>query len=155
MEAQRSYTRAVELNPDDIQVILGLASAQWSNGRSADAEETFKNALERLPQKALLYQNYGTMLVKMTERGGSSTDSRAGALLQRAVWLSMPRSQRRTTSSPAWTSVQVASRRPPCSWKRLAVSNPWSASFTTLWLKPIARLVRERMLVESFKSTGG
>jgi len=87
LDARKSYARAVELNPGDVQAVLGLASAQWNDGKFAEAEETFNKALQRLPSEPLLYQNYGTMLLKATEQGDTPTETRAVVLLKKALAL--------------------------------------------------------------------
>ena len=87
VDARKSYARAVELDPDDVQAILGLASALWNDGKFAEASATFNKALQRLPKEPLLYLNYGTMLLKTADQGDASTESRAVALLKRAIAL--------------------------------------------------------------------
>jgi tetratricopeptide (TPR) repeat protein len=87
LDARKFYARAVELNPGDVQAVLGLASAQWNDGKFAEAEETFNKALQVLPSEPLLYQNYGTMLLKVAEQGDAPTETRAVALLRKALGL--------------------------------------------------------------------
>src|SRR5215471_8879780 len=62
-DAESHYRKAVQLNPADTQALAGLATAQLDKGNGAEAEETLRKAIERLPREALLYQAYGSMLL--------------------------------------------------------------------------------------------
>jgi tetratricopeptide (TPR) repeat protein len=86
-EAEKSFARAVELNPSDEQSILGLASEQLDDGKIQDAKQTLENAIQRLPRDAVLYQAYGRMLLWLQGVGDSSAEARAISLLQTALSL--------------------------------------------------------------------
>jgi len=86
-DAERSYGRAVELNPADEQSILGLASAQLNEGKIQEAEATFDKGIQRLPDDALLYQAYGSMLLWLQGAIEPTTEARAVSLLRTAIRL--------------------------------------------------------------------
>ena len=71
-DAEALYARAAALNPSDTGAVIGLATAQLDMGKSAEAETTLSQAIERLPRAAALYQAYGTMLLwgEGKENGG-------------------------------------------------------------------------------------
>ena len=84
--AEQAYRHALELNPADEQSILGLASVQWDDGRAQEAEETFQRGFERLPHDPILYQEYGTMLLKEAGRD-TARESLAVSALRTALAL--------------------------------------------------------------------
>jgi tetratricopeptide (TPR) repeat protein len=86
-DAEKSYARAIELNPADPEAILGLASAQWDDGKTQEAEATFKKGIELLPGNAILYQEYGSMLLKLGGSSDAAREARAVSLLQTAIAL--------------------------------------------------------------------
>ena len=86
-DAESLYRRAVELNPADAPAIIGLATAQLDKGKAADAEQTLRNALVRLPREAALYQAYGSMLLWGEEADNPSRQARAEQYLQKAIVL--------------------------------------------------------------------
>jgi tetratricopeptide (TPR) repeat protein len=86
-ESEKSFARAVELNPSDEQSILGLASGQLDTGEIQEAKQTLENAIQRLPCDAALYQAYGRMLLWLQGVGDSSSEARAISLLRTAVSL--------------------------------------------------------------------
>ncbi len=86
-DAERSYAQAAELNPADEQSILGLASAQLNEGKIQEAEATFDKGIQRLPDDALLYQAYGSMLLWLQGAIEPTTEARAVSLLRTAIRL--------------------------------------------------------------------
>jgi tetratricopeptide (TPR) repeat protein len=86
-DAEALYARAVELNPSDADAIAGLATAQLDMGKVAEAEETLKNAMQRLPRAAVVYQAYGTLLLWGEGRENTEIEGRAFQLLRQAETL--------------------------------------------------------------------
>jgi len=86
-DAEKLYARAVELNPSDVDAITGLATAQLDIGKAAEAEQTLKNAIQRLPRAAVVYQAYGTMLLWGEGRENTEIEGRAFQLLRQAETL--------------------------------------------------------------------
>ena len=87
-DAENLYTRAVELNPNDAEAIVSLATTQLDKGDSRKAEETLKKAIERLPGAAILFQGYGSMLLWGDRSSDAAVvESRAVELLRTAVTL--------------------------------------------------------------------
>jgi Flp pilus assembly protein TadD len=85
--AEKFYTRAVELNPSDADAIVGLATAQLDMGKAVEAEETLKKAIQRLPRAAIVYQAYATMLLWGEGRGNTEVEGHAFQLLRQAETL--------------------------------------------------------------------
>ena len=86
-DAEALYARAVELNPSDADAIAGLATAQLDMGKAAEAEETLKKAIQRLPRAAVVYQAYGTLLLWGEGRENTEIEGRAFQLLRQAETL--------------------------------------------------------------------
>ncbi len=86
-DAEKSYQRAVELNPSDEQSILGLASEQLNDGNIDEAKQTFEKGILRLPRDAVLYGAYGKALLWLEGVGANSSEARAVSLLQTALRL--------------------------------------------------------------------
>jgi Flp pilus assembly protein TadD len=86
-QAETSYARAVELDPAAPEALMGLALAQWDNGKSREAEGTFKNGLARFPRNANFHQEYGIMLLDTGATKDPARKSQAVALLQTATRL--------------------------------------------------------------------
>ncbi len=86
-DSERSYAQATELNPADEQSILGLASGQLNEGKIQEAEATFDKGIQRLPDDALLYQAYGSMLLWLQGAIEPATEARAVSLLRTAIRL--------------------------------------------------------------------
>src|SRR5207302_1935820 len=49
-EALKSYSRAVELDPNNARALLGLALTQWNMDRNDEAAKTFEEAIHKFPQ---------------------------------------------------------------------------------------------------------
>jgi tetratricopeptide (TPR) repeat protein len=85
--AEKTYAQAVELNPQDQQSLLGLASAQVDDGRIDEAEATFERVISYFPKDPNLYLQYGRMLLTYRGANGSKVEARAVALLAKAIAL--------------------------------------------------------------------
>ena len=85
------YSRAVELNRNDAESIVGLATAQLDTGDAQGAEETLKRGIGRVPRAAVLYQAYGNLLLSgigSHDAGNdASNEPRAAELYQKAIVL--------------------------------------------------------------------
>ncbi|PYU97283.1 MAG: hypothetical protein DMG10_31180 [Acidobacteria bacterium] len=89
--AQLAAERAISVAPGSAQAYRLKGLVEFRRGSLVDARTeasaTFNKALQRLPKEPLLYLNYGTMLLKTADQGDASTESRAVALLKRAIAL--------------------------------------------------------------------
>lgn len=86
-DAEKLYTRAVELNPADAEAVAGLATAQLDKGDAHQAEETLKKGIRRLPRSGLLYQAYGNLLLSGIGSNDTSNNPHAIEQFQKAVSL--------------------------------------------------------------------
>ena len=86
-DGERTYAHAVELNPNDRESLLGLASAQVDDGKIDAAKSTFESLLSRFPDDANLYLQYGRMLMVYRGSKGSQTEARVVVLLKKALAL--------------------------------------------------------------------
>jgi tetratricopeptide (TPR) repeat protein len=86
-DAESFYARAVELNPSDTDAIVGLATAQLDIGKTAEAEQTLKQAIRRLPRAAVVYQAYATMLLWGEGKANNEVEDHAFQLLRQAETL--------------------------------------------------------------------
>ena len=86
-DAESLYARAVELNPNDAEAIVALATTQLDKGDPRKAENTLKKGIKRLPRAAILYQGYGSMLLWGESSGDAAVESHAVELLRTAITL--------------------------------------------------------------------
>lgn len=62
-----SYRRALELNQECVDCAIGLGMAQAAAGLADQATGTFKHAVARWPQHAVLRQTYGVHLLRVSD----------------------------------------------------------------------------------------
>lgn len=86
-DAEALYAKAVALKSDDLEAIVGLATAQLDKGDTRQAEETLKAAIARYPRGAILYQAYGNLLLSGIGTSGEADSSRIAMLFQKAIAL--------------------------------------------------------------------
>lgn len=91
IDAVRSYSRAIELDPKSIDAQVGLASAKWAAGMRSEAEAQFQTLLKQHPREAAVYESYGTSL--LSSATDSTMLSRASVLLRKAVELDGSRAE--------------------------------------------------------------
>ncbi|HVN77701.1 MAG TPA: tetratricopeptide repeat protein [Terriglobia bacterium] len=82
-----SYHRAVELNPDTSDALLGLALSLASSGSMDEANKTFEQGIKRFPQDAKLYQEYGRVLLDPVNGSDPESEAKAVGLLKKAIAL--------------------------------------------------------------------
>jgi tetratricopeptide (TPR) repeat protein len=87
VDAGRAYAQAVKLDPSDKDALLGLALAQEDDGKIAAAERTFKVGIRKFPHDAVLYQEYGKMLLTFRSGARRANEARAVSLLSTALSL--------------------------------------------------------------------
>ena len=85
VNAEGSYARASELNPESAEANLGLAESQWAAGKVQRSFATFQQGLKRFPHDALHYQEYGRALLKYAESGHQDAETQAMAMLNEAI----------------------------------------------------------------------
>jgi tetratricopeptide (TPR) repeat protein len=86
-ESVKSYQRAVGLNPSASEAVLGLALAQSADGLTEEAAATFESGIKKFPSEPKLFQEYGRMLLNRWKGSNDAAESRAVALLDRAIAL--------------------------------------------------------------------
>jgi tetratricopeptide (TPR) repeat protein len=86
-DAIHSYTKAVQLDPSRPDGILGLAQAQFSAGMSKDANANFETGIREFPKDARFKTQYAVMLLKQSETGDATAETRAEQLLRSALQL--------------------------------------------------------------------
>ncbi len=86
-DAVKSYSRALELDPSNAEANRGLAVAQFAAGMNREALATFERGLSQFPRDAATYQEYGKVLIKLSETGDTTAESRAAELLTSALAL--------------------------------------------------------------------
>jgi tetratricopeptide (TPR) repeat protein len=86
-DSAKSYARAAELNPNAVEVNLGLAMSLWAVGHIAESFATFERGLKRFPGDAYHCLEYGRLLLKSAKPNDSTTETRAITLLQTALKL--------------------------------------------------------------------
>jgi tetratricopeptide (TPR) repeat protein len=83
-DAARTYSRAMELDRNDKEIVRRLANAQAAAGMSDQAKATLQDAIRRFPQKAQFEVELATILLKENDWNASS-QSQAEPLLQAAA----------------------------------------------------------------------
>lgn len=86
-DSAKSYARAAELNPNAVEINLGLAMSLWAAGSIAESFATFEQGLKRFPGDAYHCLEYGRLLLKSAKPNDSTAETRAIALLQTALKL--------------------------------------------------------------------
>lgn len=84
-DAARSYSKALELNNDNVDAIVGLARAQAAAGAADQAKKTLQEAMQRFPRKAVFELELALLLLGEGEHLGSSQQARAEVLLRAAA----------------------------------------------------------------------
>ncbi len=86
--AERSYRRAVQLNPRSPEALLGLALTQTNLLKTEDAVANFEKGLKLFPANARFYAEYGKVLLQPWASGEvADRDVKAETLLERAIQL--------------------------------------------------------------------
>lgn len=86
-QAWDAFTQAVEADPNDPEAQLWLGIAQRALRQHEEAAATFERALAGFPQFAPLYAAYGELLRDPELRSLPQSETRARALLEKAVAL--------------------------------------------------------------------
>jgi tetratricopeptide (TPR) repeat protein len=86
-DAVKSYTRAVELNPDSPEANYDLAMVQSIAGFTEAAMHTLEGGTKRFPRDAPQYEAYASFLVNRAEAGDAAAEARAASLLNSAISL--------------------------------------------------------------------
>ena len=84
IDAAKTYSRAVELDRDDAEVVRGLAKAQAAAGLGDQAKTTLQDAIQHFPQKAPFEVELAGILLKENDWNASS-QSQAEPLLKAAA----------------------------------------------------------------------
>jgi Flp pilus assembly protein TadD len=87
IDAYKSYLQAFKLDPNDPKALLGLALAQEREGKTQDAQATFEKGIRQYPSNAVLYQEYGKMLLIFRGEDPEASEAHAISLLTKAIAL--------------------------------------------------------------------
>ena len=87
IDAVQSYLQAVKLDPTSSKALLGLALAQEREGKTQDAQATFEKGIRQFPSNAVLYQEYGKMLLIFRGDDPEASEAHAVSLLTKALTL--------------------------------------------------------------------
>ncbi|QGG48934.1 tetratricopeptide repeat protein [Heliorestis convoluta] len=66
-QAVEAYSKALEMDPDDTNVRVDMATAAFYSGISDLAEENFQIAMEKDPQHVIAPLNYGIFLIEVRQ----------------------------------------------------------------------------------------
>jgi len=86
LNAVAAYRRALELEPQSAEALVGLGVAQSSAGLLQEAQATFEEGVKKFPTEAACRQAYGALLVKMADSGAVPL-TRAIKMLESALKL--------------------------------------------------------------------
>jgi tetratricopeptide (TPR) repeat protein len=84
-DAEKTYARAIELNPEASEALLALALVESANEKRRQAGETFEQALKKFPRRGVIYQEYGRMLLKFAAGGDPAAKVKAASLFRSAL----------------------------------------------------------------------
>lgn len=84
IDAAKTYSRALELDRNDAEIVRGLAKAQAAAGMSDQAKATLQDAIQRFPQKAPFEVELAGILLKEND-GNASSQSQAESMLRTAA----------------------------------------------------------------------
>ena len=87
IDAYKSYLQAFKLDPNDPKALLGWALAQEREGETQDAQATFEKGIRQFPRNAVLYQEYGKMLLIFRGDDPKASEAHAVSLLTKALAL--------------------------------------------------------------------
>lgn len=84
-DAVESFTRALKMDEKSKDATIGLAKAQAGAGLNSQAKITLESAIRRVPKNAAFELELALLLLKETEAGNASAQTRAEQLLHAAV----------------------------------------------------------------------
>jgi tetratricopeptide (TPR) repeat protein len=83
-EALKSYSTAVELDPNNPRAVLGLALTQWNMDRNDEAEKTFEEGVRKFPQDGFFLLKYALFLLNAPGERGADQVARMKNLLKKS-----------------------------------------------------------------------
>lgn len=83
-EALKSYSRAVELDPNYPRAVLGLALTQWNMDRNDDAARSFEEGLRKFPRDGFFLLKYALFLLNAPGERGPEQVARIKNLLKKS-----------------------------------------------------------------------
>ncbi|HEX8871694.1 MAG TPA: tetratricopeptide repeat protein [Candidatus Acidoferrum sp.] len=83
-EAQQSYSKAVELDPNDSRPALGLALTLWNASRTDEAGKAFAEGVRKFPKDALFQLKYAIFLLNSSEERTAEQNALIKTLLKRS-----------------------------------------------------------------------
>ncbi len=84
LNAVKSYSRALELDPSSTEASVGLGMAQSAAGMPTEAQRTLEAGIARFPRDAMHYQALGVVLLQLSE-SGEADPTRARAMFEAAL----------------------------------------------------------------------
>jgi len=86
-QALKSFTRAVELDPGDAEALLLVGQAEANLWMIPEATATLQKGIARFPRNARFHETYGRMLLQPSAQPDAEAETRARALLEKALAL--------------------------------------------------------------------
>jgi len=86
-EALKSYSTAVELDPNNPRAVLGLALTQWNMDRNDEAARTFDEGVRKFPQDGFFLLKYALFLLNAPGERGAEQLARIRNLLKKSAEL--------------------------------------------------------------------
>lgn len=83
-EALKSYSKAVELDPNNPRAVLGLALTQWNMDRSDDAAKTFEEGARKFPRDGFFLLKYALFLLNAPGERDAEQVARIKNLLKKS-----------------------------------------------------------------------
>jgi len=83
-EALKSYSKAVELDPNNPRAVLGLALTQWNMDRSDDAARTFEEGARKFPRDGFFLLKYALFLLNAPGERDAAQVARVRNLLKKS-----------------------------------------------------------------------
>ena len=83
-EALKSYSKAMDLDPNDPKAALGYALTLWIANRYGEAAQSFEAGVRKFPEDAFLQLKYAVFLLNAPEERTAEREARIKALLKRS-----------------------------------------------------------------------
>ena len=83
-EALKSYTTALELDPNDPRAALGLALTQWNADRTDEAAKSFEEGARKFPNNSFFLLKYALFLLNEPGERDATQTARIKDLLKRS-----------------------------------------------------------------------
>jgi len=83
-EALKSYSAAIDLDPNDPKAALGLALTQWNANQNEEAAKSFKEGARKFPRDAFFLMKHAIFLLNSSDERNAEREARIRVLLKRS-----------------------------------------------------------------------